>query len=66
MPIVSANGIKIAYDEVGDRKVPAILLIMGLGTQMIAWPQAFCLALAHRGFKDRSDGRQQCPVTTRR
>jgi hypothetical protein len=51
MPIVAANGIKIAYDEVGDAKAPVILLIMGLGTQMIAWPEAFCLAIAQRGFR---------------
>jgi pimeloyl-ACP methyl ester carboxylesterase len=51
MPVVAANGIDIAYDEVGNPKTPAILLIMGLGTQMIAWPEAFCLALAQRGFR---------------
>jgi pimeloyl-ACP methyl ester carboxylesterase len=51
MPIVSANGIDIAYDEVGDEGAPAIVLIMGLGTQMIAWPEAFCAALANRDFR---------------
>ena len=51
MPIVSANGIDIAYDEVGNQKSPAIVLIMGLGTQMIAWPDAFCAALADSGFR---------------
>jgi pimeloyl-ACP methyl ester carboxylesterase len=51
MPVVAANGISIAYDEVGDAKAPVILLIMGLGTQMIAWPEAFCVALAQRGFR---------------
>jgi pimeloyl-ACP methyl ester carboxylesterase len=50
MPIVAANGINLCYDEVGDAKAPVIVLIMGLGTQMIAWPDAFCLALAQRGF----------------
>ena len=33
MPIVAANGIDIAYDEVGDKSTPAIVLIMGLGTR---------------------------------
>lgn len=51
MPTIAANGIDIAYDEVGDPKAPAILLIMGLGTQMIAWPLPFCQALADRGFR---------------
>lgn len=51
MPIVAANGIEVAYDEFGDAKAPVILLIMGLGTQMIAWPVPFCRALAARGFR---------------
>ncbi len=51
MPEVAANGINIVYDEFGDPKDPAILLIMGLGTQMIAWPVPFCQALADRGFR---------------
>ena len=51
MPIAAANGVDLAYDEVGDPKAPTILLIMGLGTQMIAWPEAFCEALAQRGFR---------------
>lgn len=51
MTIAAANGINIAYEEFGDPKAPAILLIMGLGTQMIAWPQAFCLGLARSGFR---------------
>ena len=51
MPIVTANGIDIAYDEVGDKSTPAIVLIMGLGTQMISWPEDFCAGLADRGFR---------------
>ena len=51
MPVASANGIEIAYDDRGSRRDPAILLIMGLGTQMTAWPDAFCDGLAARGFR---------------
>src|SRR6476469_4628334 len=51
MPVTSANVIEIAYDDRGSPTDPAILLIMGLGTQMIAWPEAFCVALAQRGFR---------------
>lgn len=46
-----ANGLRLAYDEFGDNNDPAIVLIMGLGTQMIAWPVAFCEALAERGYR---------------
>jgi pimeloyl-ACP methyl ester carboxylesterase len=48
---VTANGIELAYDEFGDLGHPVILLIMGLGTQMIAWPEEFCLGLAARGYR---------------
>tara|TARA_R110002049_G_scaffold56036_3_gene154865 strand:- start:378 stop:1262 length:885 start_codon:yes stop_codon:yes gene_type:complete len=48
---VHANGIRLAYDEFGQPDRPVILLIMGLGTQMIAWPEAFCHGLAMRGYR---------------
>jgi pimeloyl-ACP methyl ester carboxylesterase len=51
MPVISANGIDIVYDDRGNRDDPAILLIMGLATQMIAWPELFCDGLAARGFR---------------
>jgi pimeloyl-ACP methyl ester carboxylesterase len=48
---VKANGVELAYDEFGDPDNPVILLIMGLGTQMIAWPESFCEGLAERGYR---------------
>jgi pimeloyl-ACP methyl ester carboxylesterase len=48
---VRANGIELAYDEFGESRNPVILLIMGLGTQMIAWPEEFCRGLAERGYR---------------
>jgi hypothetical protein len=35
MPNVTANGIQIEYDTFGDSLSPALLLIMGGGSQMI-------------------------------
>lgn len=49
--ILQANGLALAYDEFGERENPAIVLIMGLGTQMIAWPETFCEDLASQGFR---------------
>lgn len=51
MPIVKANNIELFYDEFGKPTDPVILLIMGLGTQMIAWPEALCERLAGAGFR---------------
>ena len=45
------NGIEIAYQEIGDPGDEPIVLIMGLGTQMIAWDLGFCELLANEGFR---------------
>jgi pimeloyl-ACP methyl ester carboxylesterase len=45
------NGIEIAYEEFGDQRDPTILLIMGLGVQMLGWDAEFCALLAARGFR---------------
>ncbi len=50
MPRAKANGIELEYDSFGDTSKPPLLLIMGLGAQMTAWPEAFCQQLAGRGF----------------
>ena len=51
MPALSANGLSIEYVEIGEPRAPAILLIMGLGMQLIAWPESLCQGLADRGFR---------------
>ena len=51
MTAIKANGITIEYEEMGPPDAPVILLIMGLGMQLIAWPEAFCEGLASRGFR---------------
>lgn len=70
MNIVKANGIELAYESFGDETDEAILMIAGLGTQMIRWTVPFCEALAARGYRViRFDNRdtgcsthfRQCP-----
>lgn len=51
MPAADANGVRIDYESLGDPQAPAIVLIMGLGMQSIAWPDPFCAALASEGFR---------------
>jgi len=51
MQITLDNGIALEYDEFGTPESPAILLIMGLGTQMTAWSEPFCQLLVERGFR---------------
>ncbi|MBB2911184.1 pimeloyl-ACP methyl ester carboxylesterase [Streptosporangium becharense] len=45
----SANGIEIAYDTFGSPGGRPLLLVMGLGSQMIHWDEEFCGLLAGRG-----------------
>jgi pimeloyl-ACP methyl ester carboxylesterase len=50
MPRAQSNGIELEYDTFGDPGQPAMLLIMGLGVQMLGWDERFCNMLAERGF----------------
>jgi pimeloyl-ACP methyl ester carboxylesterase len=43
---VPVRDVEIAYEAFGDRSDPAVVLVMGLGTQMLAWPDEFCGRLA--------------------
>jgi pimeloyl-ACP methyl ester carboxylesterase len=47
---VRANGIDIEYETLGEPSHPTVLLIMGLGAQLIHWPDVFCQGLAAHGF----------------
>jgi pimeloyl-ACP methyl ester carboxylesterase len=50
MAIALANGISIAYETSGNPQDPAVLLIMGLGMQLISWPQDLVDGLAEQGY----------------
>jgi pimeloyl-ACP methyl ester carboxylesterase len=51
MATLKVNGINLSYDSFGDSNVGTILLIAGLGTQMIRWPVLFCENLVARGYR---------------
>ncbi|MHB8465779.1 MAG: alpha/beta fold hydrolase [Acidimicrobiales bacterium] len=58
MPSARANGITIEYETFGDVSAPPVLLIMGLGGQLILWDERFVAKLAARGlFVIRYDNR---------
>src|SRR5438046_967077 len=55
---IAANGIELAYETFGAPGAPPVVLIMGLATQMIAWPDELCEGLVRRGlFVVRFDNR---------
>ena len=47
---VIVDGIEIVYDTFGDPSAPPMLLVAGLGGQMIDWDEAFCRKLAAQGY----------------
>lgn len=51
MSRIRVHGIELEYEDMGPREAPAILLVMGLGMQLVAWPDPFCEALVARGFR---------------
>jgi pimeloyl-ACP methyl ester carboxylesterase len=50
LQFAAANSIKIAYDTFGKGQDAPVLLIMGLGSQMILWDEEFCRQLASEGY----------------
>lgn len=45
------DGLQICWNSFGNESDPAIILIAGMGTQMIGWDDEFCMRLAARGFR---------------
>jgi pimeloyl-ACP methyl ester carboxylesterase len=50
VPRLRSNGIEIEYETFGDAGDPALVLVMGLGAQLIDWPVDFCELLAAEHF----------------
>jgi pimeloyl-ACP methyl ester carboxylesterase len=44
------GGITLCYETFGEESDPPLLLIQGLGMQMVGWPEEFCERLAAGGF----------------
>jgi pimeloyl-ACP methyl ester carboxylesterase len=49
--IARVGEVEIAYEELGDPNGQPLLLVMGLGMQMIAWDERFCGLLGERGYR---------------
>lgn len=49
--VADANGLELAYEDMGDVLHPPILLIMGLSAQLLHWPLGFCEQLVAQGYR---------------
>ena len=47
----AVNGISVTYEDKGPKDAPVILLVMGLGGQLIHWPDEVVVALCEQGFR---------------
>jgi len=49
--IAIEGGLELEYESRGDPGRPTILLVMGLGVQLVLWPDELCEMLAAKGFR---------------
>jgi pimeloyl-ACP methyl ester carboxylesterase len=47
---VGPSRVDIAYERIGDPAAPALVLVMGAGTQLLGWPDDFCARIAAHGL----------------
>ena len=50
MPSIQADKVSLQYESFGNPADPPIVLVMGLGMQLIMWPDWLCEMLAAKGF----------------
>jgi pimeloyl-ACP methyl ester carboxylesterase len=48
---VKSNGLEFEVESSGDISAPAVLLTMGLGMQLVSWPDVFVDALVKAGYR---------------
>lgn len=51
MKTIRVNDIDLCFDIIGEQNPDNLILISGLGTQMIRWTVPFCELLAEKGFR---------------
>ncbi len=65
-----SGDLEIYYEDMGDPNHPAVLLIMGLGAQLLLWRKGFCEKLVDQGLRviryDNRDVGLSTKVTGRR
>ena len=49
--VAKSGDLDIFYEDMGDENDPAVLLIMGLGAQLLFWRKGFCERLVNQGLR---------------
>lgn len=64
MPQASSNGIEIEYEALGDPGGQPLLLVAGLGAQLLWWQDDFCDLLVGRGYRVVRFDNRDCGLST--
>jgi pimeloyl-ACP methyl ester carboxylesterase len=59
-----ANGIELEYEALGPENLPPVVLIMGLGAQMVRWPDSLIEELLSSGFRVIRFDNRDCGMST--
>lgn len=65
MAKAATNGIEIEYETYGPADGPPLLLVGGLGVQIISWTETYVNALTERGFRVIAYDNRDCGLSTR-
>ncbi len=65
MPRAQVNEIIIEYDTFGRNDADPLLLVMGLGAQLVFWEEEFCESLANKGFYVIRFDNRDCGLSTK-
>jgi pimeloyl-ACP methyl ester carboxylesterase len=63
--ITTPDGVTLAYETFGSLTAPPLLMVMGFGSQLIAWPRAFCERLASAGRFVISFDNRDCGLSSK-
>ncbi|MDE3132853.1 MAG: alpha/beta hydrolase [Acidobacteriota bacterium] len=63
--ITIPSGMALEYETYGEREDPPLLMVMGFGSQLVSWPQAFCRRLAAGGRYVISFDNRDCGLSAK-
>jgi pimeloyl-ACP methyl ester carboxylesterase len=64
MPLAPAGAVQIHYETLGAPEDPALLLVAGLGAQLIIWHDELCHSFVDRGFFVIRFDNRDCGLST--
>jgi len=63
--VTTKSGIELEYESFGDPDDPAVLLVMGFGTQLLGWDAGLCRVLAATGRHVIRYDNRDCGLSTK-